>query len=155
MSGGGQDQRPRKFDRRIRLIPRVNHCDPTIASAGDIDRRVSRSRRGNELEIGKALNDVAGQRGPLAHDTNDFKRQQPLNYGVRIGKVVLKYGDVRSIAEHRPIGALKRYILVIVQNSDLVLLRSEERRVGKECRSRWSPYHSKQKIAPLKQSCAI
>ena len=28
--------------------------------------------------------------------------------------------------------------------SDLVtvtLLRSEERRVGKECRSRWSPYH--------------
>src|SRR5256884_9885543 len=24
---------------------------------------------------------------------------------------------------------------------DLALLRSEERRVGKECRSRWSPYH--------------
>src|SRR2546426_3439204 len=23
----------------------------------------------------------------------------------------------------------------------LVVLRSEERRVGKECRSRWSPYH--------------
>ena len=29
--------------------------------------------------------------------------------------------------------------LVIVQR--LTLLRSEERRVGKECRSRWSPYH--------------
>src|SRR5215203_6679385 len=25
----------------------------------------------------------------------------------------------------------------------LVFVRSEERRVGKECRSRWSPYHSK------------
>src|SRR5687768_7130078 len=25
------------------------------------------------------------------------------------------------------------------------LLRSEERRVGKECRSRWSPYHYKKK----------
>src|SRR5215208_1060740 len=25
------------------------------------------------------------------------------------------------------------------------LERSEERRVGKECRSRWSPYHSKKK----------
>src|SRR5438874_3562903 len=24
---------------------------------------------------------------------------------------------------------------------DIVALRSEERRVGKECRSRWSPYH--------------
>ena len=23
----------------------------------------------------------------------------------------------------------------------LMLIRSEERRVGKECRSRWSPYH--------------
>ena len=36
--------------------------------------------------------------------------------------MVLKYGDVRSIAERRPIGAIKRHILVIVQNSDLVLL---------------------------------
>ena len=25
--------------------------------------------------------------------------------------------------------------------NDGLLLRSEERRVGKECRSRWSPYH--------------
>ena len=30
-------------------------------------------------------------------------------------------------------------ILFIARNS--TLLRSEERRVGKECRSRWSPYH--------------
>ena len=29
-----------------------------------------------------------------------------------------------------------KYIL-----SELRLTRSEERRVGKECRSRWSPYH--------------
>ena len=27
------------------------------------------------------------------------------------------------------------------KNSGLSQLRSEERRVGKECRSRWSPYH--------------
>src|SRR5438309_11066955 len=93
-----------------------------IARGGNINRSVYSSSRSNELEIGKALNDVAGQRGPLAHDTNDIKRQQPLNYGVWIGEVVLKYGDVRSIAEHRPVGALKRHILVIVQNSDLVLL---------------------------------
>ena len=26
-------------------------------------------------------------------------------------------------------------------NNDTVIARSEERRVGKECRSRWSPYH--------------
>ena len=27
------------------------------------------------------------------------------------------------------------------ENTNLFDLRSEERRVGKECRSRWSPYH--------------
>src|SRR6266567_2921183 len=41
------------------------------------------------------------------------RRRQRLN---------VEYGDVRSIAKHRPIGALKRHISVIVQNSDLVLL---------------------------------
>ena len=30
---------------------------------------------------------------------------------------------------------------VVKQVKDKNLLRSEERRVGKECRSRWSPYH--------------
>ena len=29
----------------------------------------------------------------------------------------------------------------LVDGTDLLLSRSEERRVGKECRSRWSPYH--------------
>src|SRR5258708_32819861 len=122
VSRGGQDQRPGKFDRRVRPMPCVNHSDVMIARGDDINRRVYRSSRGNELEIRKALNDVAGQRGTLAQDTNDVKRQQPLNHGVRIGEVVLKCRDVRSITEQRPISALKRHILVIVQNSNLVLL---------------------------------
>ena len=29
----------------------------------------------------------------------------------------------------------------IIQTDGFNLARSEERRVGKECRSRWSPYH--------------
>ena len=29
----------------------------------------------------------------------------------------------------------------LVADSKALLTRSEERRVGKECRSRWSPYH--------------
>ena len=34
-------------------------------------------------------------------------------------------------------------IIFVVKKNDAVLIssRSEERRVGKECRSRWSPYH--------------
>ena len=30
---------------------------------------------------------------------------------------------------------------VLLMNTGDVFVRSEERRVGKECRSRWSPYH--------------
>ena len=41
--------------------------------------------------------------------------------------IVDKFGEkVGEIAENDPVKARKR---------------SEERRVGKECRSRWSPYH--------------
>ena len=32
-------------------------------------------------------------------------------------------------------------ILYKKENSRYKAIRSEERRVGKECRSRWSPYH--------------
>ena len=45
-----------------------------------------------------------------------------------------------------PSGAGKTTVLNILGGMDQatsgeVLVRSEERRVGKECRSRWSPYH--------------
>ena len=29
----------------------------------------------------------------------------------------------------------------LASNDSWLMVRSEERRVGKECRSRWSPYH--------------
>ena len=38
-------------------------------------------------------------------------------------------------------GAGKTVILIKYVNFYLNNTRSEERRVGKECRSRWSPYH--------------
>src|SRR6476659_10792094 len=38
-----------------------------------------------------------------------------------------------------------RRITVRSAKSSTCAARSEERRVGKECRSRWSPYHSKRK----------
>ena len=42
---------------------------------------------------------------------------------------------------------MKEWINEIIQKKEVVAMpimthpRSEERRVGKECRSRWSPYH--------------
>src|SRR2546421_8205855 len=40
-----------------------------------------------------------------------------------------------------PPAGVARCALVIDDNAGLSRGRSEERRVGKECRSRWSPYH--------------
>ena len=51
------------------------------------------------------------------------------------------------------VGAMARYaisliplktefpFLTLITNVVFYIFRSEERRVGKECRSRWSPYH--------------
>src|SRR3989440_8241119 len=46
------------------------------------------------------------------------------------------------------VGLIGRYRLLVEQGGDPAVvaddkhdIRSEERRVGKECRSRWSPYH--------------
>src|SRR3989442_14937317 len=35
----------------------------------------------------------------------------------------------------------ERIVSRVLGMGDIMSLRSEERRVGKECRSRWSPYH--------------
>src|SRR5437762_13684211 len=44
--------------------------------------------------------------------------------------------------------SFRNRLLVICKNAYLfatMIMRSEERRVGKECRYRWSPYHEKKK----------
>src|SRR6266702_5089924 len=52
--------------------------------------------------------------------------------------VCLPICEFISTASHEmrtPVAAIEGYLA----------LRSEERRVGKECRSRWAPYHEKKK----------
>src|SRR5690348_18486975 len=53
----------------------------------------------------------------------------------RAGELGHRAGDLVFGAEHGGSRVIER----------LTSLRSEERRVGKECRSRWSPYHEKKK----------
>src|SRR5256885_2445599 len=51
--------------------------------------------------------------------------------------------DRRRAAAHHPVPQVVRAIFLLALHNwphDAVM-RSEERRVGKECRSRWSPYH--------------
>src|SRR5258708_40084046 len=68
-----------------------------------------------------------------------FAARQFINHGhikvngrrVNIASFKVKVGDVVEIKE-----SSKQLTVVLEANQ-----RSEERRVGKECRSRWSPYH--------------
>ena len=49
--------------------------------------------------------------------------------------------DSRTPNQHRAIGGQQRKAIEEPALPICHLLRSEERRVGNECRSRWSPYH--------------
>ena len=58
------------------------------------------------------------------------------------------WGSARTLLSFVGVGALLSAFVLIEQHSPnplvrlgILLARSEERRVGKECRSRWSPYH--------------
>src|SRR2546430_4680798 len=48
----------------------------------------------------------------------------------------------QSCVEHHPASTARRCLSSSsISEGLLTVWRSEERRVGKECRSRWSPYH--------------
>ena len=55
-----------------------------------------------------------------------------MEHAVVVDNVTKKYGAVE---------ALKGVSLTVPSGELFGIIRSEERRVGKECRSRWSPYH--------------
>ena len=66
------------------------------------------------------------------------------------GKVGTVYYDFARGIDTRPVEAVRIRKSVgcehtlekdISKRSSVIIERSEERRVGKECRSRWSPYH--------------
>src|SRR2546429_4618814 len=54
-------------------------------------------------------------------------------------------GRQRSVPLRRATSPLQNQIQFQLAKTEIIapdpLMRSEERRVGKECRSRWSPYH--------------
>ena len=65
----------------------------------------------------------------------DFTQQ----YILKLGIIFL--GIRLSFEEFLKFGSIAIPLIIICIVGVLILIRSEERRVGKECRSRWSPYH--------------
>ena len=69
----------------------------------------------------------------------DPKRVNPNSYNLSLHNELLVYtGNTLDMKQANPTEC------IVIPEEGLVLepnRRSEERRVGKECRSRWSPYH--------------
>src|SRR2546426_12710364 len=94
-------------------------------------------------QIGRILVDAVGP-GALqfflsvaSRQETDAKRPGPAG-GQHIPDAVTD-DDAPIDRYAEPLGSGQEHVGVRLGMTDLV--RSEERRVGKECRSRWSPYH--------------
>ena len=58
-----------------------------------------------------------------------------------MAKVTLKGNEIHTNGELPKVGTEAPDFKGVKSDLSELSLRSEERRVGKECRSRWSPYH--------------
>ena len=83
----------------------------------------------------------------LLSDTHAFWDDKYLKYFENCDEI-WHAGDIGSVEVARKLSAFRPFRAVYgnIDGQDIRRLytqtnRSEERRVGKECRSRWSPYH--------------
>ena len=96
-------------------------------------------------EFGKAIAVISGKRPDLVH-AQLSEGWQEFVFQVRVVDFVhdREHGLLRAPEQDCNLQVARRQALAAVQEEEddvRLLLRSEERRVGKECRSRWSPYH--------------
>ena len=78
--------------------------------------------------------------------TDPLTGTQVLVLGAQLGKTLLgleqpQLEDPIAAMQRNPMKGLRLLPYSSVGRHTGLMLRSEERRVGKECRSRWSPYH--------------
>src|SRR3712207_856945 len=83
------------------------------------------------------------------NNIREITKPKPLNGltdKVEFKDISFSYDGKKDVLKHVDLTVPKGKTIALVGQSGsgkstLVDLRSEERRVGKECRSRWSPYH--------------
>ena len=71
-------------------------------------------------------------------------KQASRSWNRRFDKVIKDFGFIQCHGEaciYKKVSGSSVAFLILYVDDILLIGRSEERRVGKECRSRWSPYH--------------
>ena len=97
---------------------------------------LSVSLYGQSADVTVVVKGVREAKGKVMVAAGDKAKPQEM-----IGEMVAVTltGDVVCVLKNVPVG--KTNIYVYQDLNENFHRRSEERRVGKECRSRWSPYH--------------
>ena len=75
-------------------------------------------------------------------DTSENAMRRAIDDHNEISRIITEIGNFRK-ADNPNITGYEFHVIQLVSQvcPHRLILRSEERRVGKECRSRWSPYH--------------
>src|SRR6267154_1666816 len=118
-----------RLNRLLRKDKLFFPVDPSTASRATIGGMTANNSCGSRsLRYGNMVHNVRGLDALLADGTTAWFGEVPGNFDD--GTLPERYRDLV-----RGMRALHR------READEIEIRSEERRVGKECRSRWSPYH--------------
>src|SRR6266496_4709341 len=125
-----------------------------VETVAEISERFSRSSAAVITEYrGLTVKQVTQLRRSLGRDTtyavvkNTLTKRAASDAGVAIDEALLVGPTAIAFVSGDPVEAAKGLRDFAKANPLLVIKggildgRSEERRVGKECRSRWSPYH--------------
>src|SRR3712207_9051920 len=117
--------------------------------AGDLTGRLAVSGAGDELDrLAQNLNAMLDRIGELMTGLKEVSDNIAHDLKTPLTRLRNKADEALRSAEtpEQLRAALEANIeesdnLIQIFNALLMIARSEERRVGKECRSRWSPYH--------------
>ena len=104
------------------------------------DRSPRRRRLGVQIDAYLPDTYISDQRHKIEIYKKIRQIDNRVNYEELQEELMDRFGEYPDVVAYLlEIGLIKSYLdNVFVER---VQLRSEERRVGKECRSRWSPYH--------------
>src|SRR3712207_17446 len=98
------------------------------------------SFKGIYTAINKVRRDVFTEVAKFAYeDNNDFRQLEQIPYKIIPGEIATHRESI--FLERAIVGERVRLAMGLPLRQISEHARSEERRVGKECRSRWSPYH--------------
>ena len=104
------------------------------------------TRRSSDLLDAESIRCYPRYSGPvstiIARAIDDLRRfRQELDPTSRFRLTVEQHEDLTSSEMVQIVETLNDPHISLLFDTTNMITRSEERRVGKECRSRWSPYH--------------